>query len=291
MYEIINVGAVRGSEAFLLMNDEGAALIDAGFAFCAEEMTKNAEKHLNGRKLDCILLTHSHYDHVSGVPYCREKWPEVKVYAAAYAKRVFERAGALKTIREMNDNAASVFGQPEYRRLDTGLYVDVPVSEDDVISVGNMDFKVMATPGHTMDCISFWCEKEKLLLSAETIGYPLLPEKVSPTFLVGYAMTIDSIRKLRALGAEKQLISHLGVVDKPFIDEFLAKSEVWMEKTRDMILEAHAKGLDNEAIMALLKHEFYEGEIISLQPEKAYDLNAYYMVNMIIRECAPKAHD
>ena len=291
MYEIFNVGAVRGSEAFLLINDEGTVLIDTGFAFCADEMIKNAEARLNGRKLDSIFLTHSHYDHASGVPYCREKWPEVKVYAAAYAKRVFERAGALKTIREMNDNAAVVYGQPEYRRLDAGLSVDVPVFEGDTISVGNMDFKVFETPGHTMDCISFWCEAEKLLISSETIGYPLLPEKVSPTFLVGYAMTIDSVRKLRALGAEKQLVSHLGVVDKPVIEEFLVKSEVWMEKTRDMILEAHARGLDNEEIMALLKKEFYEGEIISLQPEKAFDLNAFYMVNMIIRECAPKAQD
>ena len=36
----------------------------------------------------------------------------------------------------------------------------------------------------------------------------------------------------------------------------------------------------------ILKDEFYRGEIIPLQPEKAFDLNSYYMVNMIIRECA-----
>ncbi|MDD6189218.1 MAG: MBL fold metallo-hydrolase [Clostridiales bacterium] len=291
MYHIINVGAVRGGEAFLLMNDAGAALVDTGFAFCADEMINNVEKHLNGRKLDSIFLTHSHYDHASGVPYCREKWPELKVYAAAYAKRVFERAGALKTIREMNDNAAEVFDHHEYRRLDEGLSVDVPLLDGDIVTVGSMKFKTIETPGHTMDCISFWCEDEKLLLSAETIGYPLLPEKVVPTFLVGYEMTIDSIRKLRALGAEKQLVSHLGVVDKPFIEEFLEKSEIWMAKTRDMILKAHAEGYDNEAIMTILKNEFYKGDIITLQPEKAFDLNCYYTVNMIIRECAPKAQD
>lgn len=286
MYEIFNVGAVRGSEAFLLINDEGTALIDSGFAFCADEMIENAERYLNGRKLDCVLLTHSHYDHASGTPYCREKWPEVKVYAAAYAKRVFERAGALKTIKEMNDNAAAVHGRPEYRVLDSGLSVDIPVSDGDIIEIGNMKFRVIETPGHTMDCISFWCEEEKLLISSETIGYPLLPHKVSPTFLVGYQMTIDAIRKLRALGAEKQLISHLGVVDKAFIDEFLTKSEIWMEKTKDMIVTAHAEGKSNDEIREILKDEFYRGEIIPLQPEKAFDLNSYYMVNMIIRECA-----
>ncbi len=289
MYEIFNVGAERGSEAFLLITEGGTALIDSGFAFCADEMINNAEKHLNGRSLDCILLTHSHYDHASGVPYCREKWPDVKVYAAAYAKRVFERPGALKTIREMNDNAASIHSRHAYRRLDKGLSVDISLADGDVVTVGNMSFTVIETPGHTKDCISFWCESERLLISSETIGYPLLPDKVNPTFLVGYQMTIDSIRRLRELGAEKQLVSHKGIVDKPFIDEFLVKSEIWMNKTKDMVLKAHADGLDNNAIMAVLKKEFYNGKITTLQPEKAYDLNCYYMVNMIIRECAPQA--
>lgn len=289
MYQIFNVGIVRGSEAFLLINDDGAALIDSGFAFCGEEMAKKAEKLLGGRPLDCILLTHSHYDHASGVPYCREIWPNVKVYAAAYAKRVFERPGAIKTIREMNDNAAQVFGCPGYRAADDLLYVDVPLSDGDSIQVGSMEFTALETPGHTMDCLSFWCESERLLISSETIGYPLLPDKVSPTFLVGYEMTINSIRRLKALGAEKQIISHLGLVDRPFIVEFLDKSEIWMEKTKDMILDAHAEGRSVDDIRQLLKNEFYKGEIIPLQPEKAFDLNSHYMVNMIIRECAPKA--
>lgn len=288
MYEIFNVGAVRGSEAFLLITDDSTALIDSGFAFCADEMIKNIEMHLNGRKLENILLTHSHYDHASGVPYCREKWPDVKVYGAAYAKRVFERAGALKTIREMNDNAAATFGCNEYRKIDTGLSIDIPVSDGDEIDIGNMKFRVIETPGHTMDCISFWSEEEKLLISSETIGYPLLPHKVSPTFLVGYQSSIDSVRKLKGLGAKKQLISHMGVRDEEFINEFLSKSEIWMEKTKNMILDAHYLGKSTDEIREILKNEFYRGEIIPLQPEKAFDLNSYYMVNMIIKECAER---
>lgn len=288
MYEIYNVGAVSGGEAFLLINENGSALIDSGFAFCADEMTKNVEMHLNGRPLDAILLTHSHYDHASGIPCCRKKWPNVKVYAAEYAQKVFTRPGAIKTIREMNDNAAKLFGHADYPRSDSGLYVDIPVYEGDSIKIGNMEFTVLETPGHTMDSISFWCSEHRFLISAETIGYPLLPEKIVPTFLVGYSITIDSIRRLRALKAESQLVSHLGSVGRAFSEEFLSKAEIWMKKTRDMILSAHVNGLDNTAIMKLLKYEFYTGEIIRLQPEKAFDLNAHYMVNMIIKECAQK---
>ena len=285
MYKITNVGTVSGGEAFLLVTDGGTALIDSGFAFSADDMIKNAERELDGRPLDCILLTHSHYDHASGIPYCREKWPGLKVYAAAYAKRVFDRSGALKTIRERNDNAAAVFGHESYRVLTDGLFVDVPLADGDNVKVGDMDFNVIETPGHTRDCISFYCEKEKLILASETIGYPLLPEKVVPTFLVGYAMTVDSIRRLQRLNAERMLVSHLGIVDRDFIEEFLPKSEIWATKTHDMVLDGYARGLDTEALMALLKSEFYGGDIIKLQPEKAFDLNSYYTVSVIIREC------
>ena len=59
-----------------------------------------------------------------------------------------------------------------------------------------------------------------------------------------------------------------------------------MEKTKNMILDAHYAGKTPEEIREVLKNEFYRGEIIPLQPEKAFDLNSYYMVNMIIKECA-----
>ncbi len=289
MYSVENVATVPGGEAFLLINEKGSALIDTGFAFSAEDMIKNIEHRLDGRPLDAILLTHSHYDHASGTAYCRERWPELKVYAAAYAKKVFEKPGAIKTIDEMNDNAAAVFGHPNYRRLESGLSVDVPLSEGDRLSVGDMDFTVVETPGHTRDCISFFCEKESLVIASETLGYPLLPDMVVPTYLVSYAQSLASVEKTRRLNADKMLVSHMGLVGRDFIEEFLDKAEIWMKKTRDMIVEGYERGLDETALQALLKENFYQGEILTVQPEKAFDLNAYYTVKMLLRECAGKS--
>ncbi len=290
MYSIENVASVPGGEAFLLINETGTALIDTGFAFSAQAMVKNIENRLGGRALDAILLTHSHYDHASGAPYCRERWPELKVYAAAYAKKVFEKPGAIKTIDEMNENAALVFRQPDYRKSSAELSVDVPLSEGDKFSVGSMEFTVIETPGHTRDCLSFFCEKESLVIASETLGYPLLPDMVVPTYLVSYAQSLESVEKIRRLGAEKMLVSHMGLVGRDFIAEYLEKSEIWMKKTRDMIVDGYKRGLDEAGLQALLKEKFYQGEILTVQPEKAFDLNAYYTVKMLVHECAEQGN-
>jgi phosphoribosyl 1,2-cyclic phosphodiesterase len=35
-------------------------------------------------KLDCIFLSHSHYDHIGAVPYLRGIWPGVEVFITSY---------------------------------------------------------------------------------------------------------------------------------------------------------------------------------------------------------------
>ena len=292
-YSVTNVGPVSGGEAFLLMTGDGAALVDTGFGFSAGEMTERAARLLNGRPLDAVLLTHSHYDHASGVPACRERWPGVTVYGAAYAKKTFERESALQMIAELNENAARLYGAAEYRADTAGLSVDVPLAEGDEVQVGALRFTVLETPGHTRDCLSFWCAEEKLLLPAETLGYPLMPEidLVVPNMLTSYGDTLASIRRLAALGAEKLLVPHRGLMDGPFIGEYFAKAPLCAERVKDAVLDAAARGMTEEEIIGVLAKLLYVGDIRRLQPEMAFRLNAHYMLNMLLRECGARERE
>lgn len=287
LYTITNVGPVSGGEAFLLTTEGGAALVDTGFAFSAGEMTERAARLLGDRPLNAVLLTHSHYDHASGVPEVRRRWPGVTVYGAAYAQKVFQNEGARQTIAEMNANAARVHGAAWDRGFDEALSVDVPLTEGDEVPVGSLRFTVLETPGHTRDCLSFWCEEEGLLLASETLGYPLMPEidMVVPNYLIGYGCTLDSIRRQAALKPKAVLVSHRGVMEGAFLDEYFPKALLWAERIKDLVLDAAAQGLDEAGIIASLKKQVYVGDICRLQPEKAFALNAHYMVNMLLREC------
>lgn len=50
--QIMNVGAIPGSDAFLIWNRERAVLIDSGFSFCAHQMIANIKEVLREMGLE-----------------------------------------------------------------------------------------------------------------------------------------------------------------------------------------------------------------------------------------------
>ena len=79
--------------AFLIMGDE-PVLYDTGMAYGAAKTIENIKRELDGAPLMHVLLSHSHYDHVAGLPFLREEWPGLTSYGSAYAKKILEKPSA-----------------------------------------------------------------------------------------------------------------------------------------------------------------------------------------------------
>ena len=107
-----------------------------------------------GAELVYIYLTHCHADHINGVNELKkEKGGKVLIH----------RKG-----RENLENRVPVLA--EYIGL-TPIYVkeDSIVDDDDILHVGDLEFRVIYTPGHTDDGTSLYCEKEEMLFSGDTL--------------------------------------------------------------------------------------------------------------------------
>ena len=95
-----------GSGAVFLIKGKANLLFEAGMAYAADQMVENIKRELGDAELDAVLLSHSHYDHVAGLPAVRKAWPGVKTYASERAKEILVKPGALKTIRRLSGEAA-----------------------------------------------------------------------------------------------------------------------------------------------------------------------------------------
>ncbi len=118
-----------------------AALIDP--ADDADAIWAEIEK--SGFTVTKILLTHGHFDHMAALDAIAEKT----------GAEIYISCEDVELLRDAGKNASKLF-------FGEDIHSDRPVKtlkNGDVISVGNLNFTVQATPGHTQGSVCFLTEK------------------------------------------------------------------------------------------------------------------------------------
>lgn len=105
-------------------------------------------------KLKYIYLTHCHGDHIGGVKELKEKYG---------GQVVIERKDA-ENLLDPNKSLTSYIGLENLT-----IEADARVDDGDLLHLGNLEFKVLHTPGHTSGGSCLYCEEEKLLFSGDTL--------------------------------------------------------------------------------------------------------------------------
>lgn len=105
-------------------------------------------------KLKYIYLTHCHGDHIGGVDELKQR---------AGGQIVTHRITA-ENLKDVNINLTTYIASK-------GIVIeaDARVDDNDLIHLGDLEFKVIHTPGHTSGGSALYCEKEKLLFSGDTL--------------------------------------------------------------------------------------------------------------------------
>ncbi|MDO5309353.1 MAG: MBL fold metallo-hydrolase [Planctomycetia bacterium] len=95
---------------------------------------------------EAILVTHGHWDHIGGVNLVRKHWSDVTIYVG-----VNDRS----KLTDPNGNLSPWLSTP-HKTYDA----DVSVTDGDTISVANLTFKALWTPGHTSGHMVYLLETE-----------------------------------------------------------------------------------------------------------------------------------
>jgi len=144
-------GVGMSSNSFLVESGKSRVLVDAGWDDTGEFIIAAVSKLLKGSKLDTLLLTHRHIDHVGGATAIVKKFKcDVLIHE--------EDAAAIEEGDEETTGAAMFGGRLE--PLDVKR-----IAEDDEVA----GIEVMHTPGHTIGSICLYDEKTKTLISGDTV--------------------------------------------------------------------------------------------------------------------------
>ena len=281
---ITDVRALPGDSAFLIDNGATAVLYDTGFGFTGHAVAENVRRVLGERPLDYILLTHSHYDHALGSAYLRKHYPRVKVVAGAYADKIFRKPTARAVMRDLDRKAAASFGVTEYEDLTDDLRADITVTDGDIIECGNLRFTAVDLPGHTKCSVGYYLAENRLLLASESLGVYCGNDVYLPSFLVGYRMTLDSIRKAGKMDIDSMVIPHYGPVSSEEARNYLKNGEETARKSVEMILNQISLGKSNEEILAYLTDVLYTDQVRPSYPYDAFRMNTEIMMNLIRKE-------
>lgn len=283
---IIDVSGVGKGSVFLIKG-EANLLFEAGMAYAAEQMVEKVKKELNGAALDAVLLSHSHYDHVAGLPAVRKAWPEVKAYASEQAKEILVKPGALKTIRRLSAEAAEASGLSwDSGYADEDLRIDEVLHDGEVAVIGEHRILALETIGHTRCSMSYIVDGEVMLCS-ETVGVlgPEGPEGLyMPTFLVDYLGSEAAIEKSRRYPVKDIVINHCGLVKPEDRDEIWDVLLERLQNSRDVMIEVMNRCATEEEALVELERIFHSRVDKKEQPDEAFYINAASMMKTLRRQ-------
>jgi len=191
IHEILPVGMLQcNCSIFGDETTKEAIVIDPGDDI--GEIRKILDRH--GLKVKAIVITHAHIDHIGGA---------AKMKALTGAPVYMNQED--QQLYDTMDWQAQWLGMRNPERT----AIDVTARDGDTLKLGQTDFHILHTPGHTQGSISVWIPAENKIAAGDT----LFRDSIGRTDLPGgnYDQILSSIHeKLLALPDETVVIAGHG---------------------------------------------------------------------------------
>ena len=160
------IPCLNDNYSYLIKDDQTntVAIIDPSeFGTCDEKINQKY------KKLDFILNTHHHFDHVGGNTELKKKY------------------------------SSKILGfEKDKKRIPS---IDVLLKDDQEFRIGNLNFRTIFIPGHTLGHIAFYLEKEKIVFTGDT----LFSLGCGRIFEGTYQLMFDSLNKIKSLPGETEI--------------------------------------------------------------------------------------
>ncbi len=263
---------------YLVTSGNESALFEGGVGAVGPVVAEQIAKlDMPADQIKQIVITHAHPDHVMAVPAFRRLFTHATVCASKMAAGTLQVEKAIGFFSKIDGmltealiKAGSITEQHRPQPLsELRIPVDRTLSDGDTVTVGDLTFNCLATPGHSDDSQSFHEPDRGLLIIGDATGY-YLPDSnyFWPNYFSDYEAYLTSMKQLTALNANILCLGHNAVIEgsdavSAFFDAAIGATEDWHTR---IIQATQDQSKDASMIAADLGAEVYEQtQLLSLE--------------------------
>jgi glyoxylase-like metal-dependent hydrolase (beta-lactamase superfamily II) len=262
-----------------LLNGDRPAIFDTGLTCLGEVYVGEIKKVLGSRQPLYCFITHSHFDHCGSVSIFKENFPSMKVVSSEKAHRIFGRPNAIALIKELNRVAEQLVQSIDLDYKPFAVFhpfeTDLTAGKEDIFELSpGLTVRVIETPGHTWDCLSFYIPEKKILFSSEAAGQPDRTGYIVSDCPADYDEYLQSLKHMGSLDVEVLCLGHLFVYTLRDVKGYFRESLVECEKFHNLVANylSEEQG-DLQQVIKRIKAIEYDSKMGIKQPEPAYLLN------------------
>ena len=265
-----------------LYNGEHPVLFEAGFHCAGALYVRDIKEVLGSRQPEILFLTHVHYDHSGAAAYLKKSFPDIRIAASPRAGEIMKRPNAVELMGRLSRNMISLAESIE--GVDVSLLirepfepfaVDMFLADGQTVTLGeDLEVRVLATPGHTSDLLSYYIPEEKILVATEAAGLLWQNGTINAEFLVDFDLYMDSLKRLASLDVDILCQGHHFVFTGDDVKEFFGASIEAGAGFRTRVEELLAENEGSiDRVVEIMKAKEYDINPGVKQPEAAYLLN------------------
>ncbi len=184
------------SNSFLINSQNNYILIDTGRANSWEKLSNQIDEILGKNKLCCLILTHTHFDHVENAAKIKEKYKSRIIVHQSESEYIIQgnsplpKGSNLATGFMTNVLGKKLESRYQYEKVDPDILID---EKYDLIDWG-FNAYIIHTPGHSKGSMSIIIDNENAIVGDAMFG--VFGNSIYPPFADDPETMVKSWNKL-----------------------------------------------------------------------------------------------
>jgi len=246
---------------YLLQGKHTSMIVSGGMSYIVPDLLHQFDKcKIDDTSITKLLILHAHFDHIGIVPFLKNRFPDLEIYASVKAWEILQDPEKIDIMNRLNRTFAERIGLREainkYCKewsLEIGGH---SITQGDRIDLGNLQVDIHETPGHSSCSISAYSPQIKTLFPSDAGGIPY-KDMIIPVGNSNFVEYLRSLKKLEKLDVDYICADHYGIIAGNEAKNYIKKSLEVSDRRFEMIKDAYLRTHDIEGVARRMVKEFY----------------------------------